>query len=156
MVTRTEDVQLIFSTIAQYRRWVAAEIPGIVPDTDVSYQQINVLYLVRTANASMADMARALNVAPTVITGLVDRLETRGLISRQPHPTDRRRVQLVLTERGNEISQQVEEAVSARINEQIAKLSPSDQQKLREGLRLLQSVTAQLEQSVESTGAPSE
>jgi DNA-binding MarR family transcriptional regulator len=138
---------LIFSAITHYRRWQAQLLPSIVPDIDISYQQLNVLYLVRTGGASMADMARYLGVAPTVITGLVDRLESRGLIRREAHPSDRRRIQLVLTERGHEVSVQVEEAIASRIERQVQLLGESERAQLRTGLELFERLTIDLESS---------
>lgn len=142
---RIDDSRLIFSAITHYRRWLTQLLPSIVPDVDISYQQINVLYLVRTVDASMAEMARILGVAPTVITGLVDRLEARGLIRREAHPSDRRRIQLVLTERGNEISVQVENAIAQRIEDRLQALSERDREHLRTGLELLEKLTIDLE-----------
>ncbi|HET9659498.1 MAG TPA: MarR family transcriptional regulator [Thermomicrobiales bacterium] len=152
MVARSEDTKLIFSAITHYRRWISALIPSIIPEVDVSYQQLNVLYYVRAEDASMADIARMLGVAPTVITGLVDRLEVRGLIRRESHPTDRRRIQLVLTEHGQEISQRVEEAIAARIEQQIGLLDPERQQHLRDGLMLFEQLTTELERQEQPSG----
>jgi DNA-binding MarR family transcriptional regulator len=149
MVVRSEDTKLIFSAITHYRRWISALIPRIIPEVDVSYQQLNVLYYVRAEDASMADIARMLGVAPTVITGLVDRLEVRGLIRRESHPTDRRRIQLVLTEQGQEISRRVEEAIAAGIEQQVNQLDSEQQENLRAGLRLFEQLTTQLEQQEE-------
>jgi DNA-binding MarR family transcriptional regulator len=153
---RIDDSRLIFSAITHYRRWQAQLLPSIVPDVEISYQQLNVLYLVRTGGASMAAMARMLGVAPTVITGLVDRLESRGLIRREAHSSDRRRIQLVLTERGNEISVQVEKAVASRIERQVQLLSDADRVQLRAGLELFERLTIELESSLrqESVSSP--
>lgn len=145
---RDDEPRLIFSSTIYYRRWVTLLVPQVVPDVEISFQQLNVLYLVRKGGASMADMARILGVAPTVITGLVDRLEARGLIRREAHPSDRRRIQLVLTERGNEISMQVEEAIASRIHEQVQLLTPEQRESLHAGLELLQHVMFELEQQV--------
>jgi DNA-binding MarR family transcriptional regulator len=145
MTNREDDSRLIFSAITHYRRWVVMLIPQIVPDVEVSFQQLNVLYQVRVHQASMAEMARNLGVAPTVITGLVDRLEARGLIRREAHASDRRRIQLVLTERGHEISVLLEEAVAERIDRQVSMFDPDQQDQLRAGLELLEQLTADLE-----------
>jgi DNA-binding MarR family transcriptional regulator len=144
---RVDDSRLIFSAIAHYRKWLTQLIPSIVPDVEISYQQLNVLYLVRTDNASMAEMARVLGVAPTVITGLVDRLESRGLIRREAHPSDRRRIQLVLTERGNNVSVQVEEAIASRTQRQVQLLDEEARLHLREGLEIFERLAIELEAS---------
>lgn len=46
-------------------------------------------------------LAEALRVSPRNVTGLVNGLETRGLVKRSPHPTDRRAVLVDLTDDGS-------------------------------------------------------
>lgn len=148
MSSRSGDAKLIFSAYTHYRRWLASLIPTVIPDIEVSYQQLNVLYYVRVEDASMADIARMLGVAPTVITGLVDRLESRGLIRREAHPSDRRRIQLVLTEQGREISEQVEQAITSRIEKQVSALDTEQKQQLRGGMQLFDDLMRELEAEV--------
>jgi len=52
---------------------------------------------------SMRALAQCLQVDPSAITGLVDRLEAKGLVERQPDPGDRRVKALVLTPRGKRV-----------------------------------------------------
>lgn len=51
----------------------------------------------------MKELAICMDFDPSYVTVVADRLETRGLIERQPHPTDRRVKNLVLTEKGAEM-----------------------------------------------------
>jgi DNA-binding MarR family transcriptional regulator len=51
----------------------------------------------------MRSMADSLNCDASYITALADGLESLGLVTREPDPTDRRVRQLVLTERGREM-----------------------------------------------------
>ncbi|QIS09655.1 MarR family winged helix-turn-helix transcriptional regulator [Nocardia arthritidis] len=46
------------------------------------------------------ELARALELSTPTVTRAAIRMEAAGLLSRQPHPTDRRLVVLRLTERG--------------------------------------------------------
>ncbi|MGY1887377.1 MarR family winged helix-turn-helix transcriptional regulator [Blastococcus sp. SYSU DS0753] len=50
--------------------------------------------------SSQRALATALGVTPRNITGLVDALEERGYVRREPHPTDRRITLVTLTELG--------------------------------------------------------
>ena len=45
-------------------------------------------------------LSRALRVTPRNVTGLVDALEADHLVSREPHPTDRRATLVTLTSEG--------------------------------------------------------
>jgi DNA-binding MarR family transcriptional regulator len=48
----------------------------------------------------MKDLAHCMDIDPSYVTLVADRLEKLGLIERQPHPTDRRVKNLVLTAKG--------------------------------------------------------
>ena len=46
------------------------------------------------------DLARTLGVTSAASSGIVDRLEARGHVSRQPHPTDKRRTVVAISASG--------------------------------------------------------
>ena len=54
-------------------------------------------------------LARALQVSPRNVTGLVDALEAGGFVRRSPHPTDRRATLVTLTEQGTQTVTEMEE-----------------------------------------------
>jgi DNA-binding MarR family transcriptional regulator len=83
---------------------------------------------------AMSDLAEALHCDASNVTGIVDRLETRGLIARRGDDHDRRVKMLVVTEKGAELRKRL----LARISEPppaIATLSVADQRALRDILR---------------------
>ena len=53
-------------------------------------------------------LAEALKVTPRAVTGLVDALAADGLVTREPHPTDRRATLVTLTSRGETLVAQLE------------------------------------------------
>ncbi len=52
---------------------------------------------------SAAQLAQRSGLAPTTLTSMLDRLEAAGLVRREPHATDRRRWNLVLTDKAKEL-----------------------------------------------------
>ncbi len=56
--------------------------------------------LSRQGPMTQKDLSRVLKCTPRNVTGLVDALLKAELVERLPHPTDRRAVQVALTERG--------------------------------------------------------
>ena len=82
----------------------------------------------------MSALADALACDNSNVTGIVDRLEDRGLVERQPSPLDRRVKLLVLTGEGR----RVRELIAARMTTPpppIAELPAKDQRELRDLLR---------------------
>jgi len=82
---------------------------------------------------AMSALADALFCHASNVTGIVDRLETRGLVERQAGREDRRVKTLVLTEAGKRVRSQVVELMR-RPPPEIAELSASDQRALRDVL----------------------
>lgn len=56
-----------------------------------------VSYLLARGPLGQHELAAALGVTTGSVTPLVDRLERRGIVTRKPHPTDRRRNIVALT-----------------------------------------------------------
>jgi MarR family transcriptional regulator, organic hydroperoxide resistance regulator len=81
---------------------------------------------------AMSELAEALYCHASNVTGIVDRLEARGLVERRPG-RDRRVKTLALTEEGAAVRERVVELVSAPPPE-IAALSAADQRALRDVL----------------------
>jgi DNA-binding MarR family transcriptional regulator len=100
---------------------------------DLSGSQLHALYLLGQPR-SMGDLAQRLVCDASNVTGLVDRLESRGLIERRPGPDDRRVRMLVLTRAGEELRTRA----LARFTEApagIASLTLAEQRALRDLLR---------------------
>jgi DNA-binding MarR family transcriptional regulator len=70
------------------------------------------LLMILLANGSVSPkpLARALAVTAPKLTQLLDRLEERGLLERQPNPQDGRSQLVVLTESGRRLSLEAEAA----------------------------------------------
>lgn len=70
---------------------------------DLSTSQFNVLNLLRSSPAglSQSELSRRLIMHRSNVTGLVDRLEKRGLVERKDVASDRRAYRVVLTADGD-------------------------------------------------------
>lgn len=63
----------------------------------LSESELQALEHLSTGPLGPAEIARRLDVSTAASTGIVDRLVERGHVTRQPHATDRRRTEVVLT-----------------------------------------------------------
>src|SRR3954471_7892297 len=79
----------------------------------------------------MRELACALRCDNSNVTGIVDRLEARGLVERRPSAEDRRVKMLVVTERGAELRGKVKRRMEEP-PEALERLSPEDQRLLRD------------------------
>jgi len=96
--------------------------------------QAKVLALLRRGPLPMRQIAQTLSCEPSNITGIVDRLEARGLVARQPDPDDRRIKRVATTEAGRIASEELRESLHfARAP--LAALAPGERGQLRDLLQ---------------------
>jgi len=81
------------------------------------------------APLAMCRVAEALDCDPSNVTGIVDRLERRGLVERRADPRDRRVKHLVLTDQGEELRKRLLAELSEPPSA-IESLSAADQRTL--------------------------
>ena len=82
----------------------------------------------------MHELASMLACDNSNVTGIVDRLEARGLVARQPYAADRRVKHLVLTQLGVQLREQMRARI-APAPEALSRLSGAEQRQLRDLLR---------------------
>jgi len=70
---------------------------------DLTGQQAGLLLRLRPGALSPRQLAPVLGTDHAGMTRLVDRLEGKGLVARQPHPQDRRSIVVGLTDAGREV-----------------------------------------------------
>src|SRR5438477_4760478 len=106
-----------------------AHLPACRAELDLSPIQCHVLHLIEPRRPlPMSRLAETLSCDPSNVTGLVDRLESRGLVRRQPSAQDRRVKVLQLTPEGARIRAQLLKRMAER-SLPLARL-PADQQRM--------------------------
>jgi DNA-binding MarR family transcriptional regulator len=87
--------------------------------------------LSRSSGISQQDLARQLDMHASRLVGLIDALEQRGLVAREPNPTDRRVYSLRLTEQGQEALGAIGAAARAHNEAICACLTDTEREQLR-------------------------
>jgi DNA-binding MarR family transcriptional regulator len=110
-------------------------LPSLAAEFELSPAQCHVLHLIEPGRpVPMGEVAGALSCDASNVTGLVDRLEARGLVARQPSPADRRVKVLTLTAAGRRIRAVLIERLTSP-PDTLGRLSAQEQRVLVELLR---------------------
>jgi DNA-binding MarR family transcriptional regulator len=126
-----EAWSLVFELAMENR----ARLMDALEELDLTFMQAHVLRLLDPATPRpMRELAETLKCDASNITGIVDRLEARGLVARGSAPSDRRVKALSPTGAGLEMRQRVLEALLQPPPE-IEALPASDKRALRDILR---------------------
>jgi DNA-binding MarR family transcriptional regulator len=116
-----------------------ADLPTLAAEFDLSPAQCHVLHLIEPDRpVPMGQIAENLACDASNVTGLVDRLESRGLVRRQPSAGDRRIKVLELTPAGARLRSVVMERMTEP-PEILGRLSLEEQ---RELVRILKRLLA--------------
>ena len=107
-----------------------ASLPAMAAELSLSPAQCTVLHFIEPGRAvPMGAIASAMACDASNVTGLVDRLEARGLIKRQPSPGDRRVKVLTLTTTGVRVRTTLVQRMTAP-PEALGRLTPDEQRAL--------------------------
>src|SRR2546427_4354704 len=105
-------------------------LPSAGAESDLSPIQCHVLHLIEPGRPlPMSRLADTLSCDASNVTGLVDRLESRGLVRRQASPKDRRVKVLQLTPTGMRLRTHLLRQMT-RGSLQLSRLSPNQQRAL--------------------------
>ncbi len=79
---------------------------------------------------SSAQLSRKLHVTPSNITGIIDRLESKGLVTRIQKKGDRRVHLISLTPSGTDLSKNLPDPIERKLISGLANLAPEQVQNL--------------------------
>ncbi|EGX57388.1 MarR family transcriptional regulator [Streptomyces zinciresistens K42] len=125
-----EVVDLIGSVVARYHEEYE-EAAGVHALTGA---QARLLSLLSLEPLPMRKLAQRLRCEPSNVTGIVDRLESRGLVERRPDPADRRVKLAAATDEGRAVARGLRESLRFA-REPLAGLSDEERLSLRDLLR---------------------
>ena len=91
--------------------------------------------LAGTDGQSQRELSARLGVHPNVMVSLIDTLEAQWLVTRMPHPNDRRAFAVTLTEKARDLLPALEEQSRAMEDEVTATLTPAERASLLGMLR---------------------
>ncbi|MEV7724060.1 MarR family winged helix-turn-helix transcriptional regulator [Streptomyces sp. NPDC101733] len=125
-----EVVELIGDVVARYH----TEYEEAAASHQLTGAQARVLTMLALEPLPMRRIAKKLRCEPSNVTGIVDRLELRGLVARHPDPDDRRVKLAAPTEEGLRTAERLRESLDFA-REPLAELSAEERSALRDLLR---------------------
>ncbi|WP_019057990.1 MarR family winged helix-turn-helix transcriptional regulator [Streptomyces prunicolor] len=125
----TEDLGLV-DGLAQLSFLVQSALAEIAGQYDLSVVQTRMLGILRDREPTMNQLGHHLGLDKSSITGLVDRAQRRGLVTRTPSTVDRRSFQVSITDAGRQLVEQVAAQFAERIERCVEPLPATDRKRL--------------------------
>jgi DNA-binding MarR family transcriptional regulator len=125
----TEDLGMV-DALAQLSFLVQNALAEIAGEYDLSITQTRLLGILRDREPTMNQLGHHLGLDKSSITGLVDRAQRRGLVTRTPSTVDRRSFQVSITDAGRRLTEQVAARFAERIERCVEPLPATDRKRL--------------------------
>ena len=101
--------------------------------TAVQAMVINFLY--DDDRITSSDLGKVTGLDSATLTGILDRLETAGLVERKQHPQDRRAIQVCLTAKGKDVAKKTHTLIDQANKEFLSRLSSGERDELKKLLK---------------------
>lgn len=124
-----EDFGLV-DALAQLSFLVQSSLAEIAGQYDLSVVQTRMLGILRDREPTMNQLGRHLGLDKSSITGLVDRAQRRGLVTRTASAVDRRSFQVSITDAGRQLVEQVAAQFAEQIERRVEPLPETDRKRL--------------------------
>ena len=124
--------QSVGFAITKARNLVVAEMDAALKDLNITSPQVGILLSVTDGAATTPfELARLLGIDTGLMTRMLDKLETRGLLERSRSVEDRRVVNLTLTKAGGAVAARIPEIAPVVLNARLQKFSSEEFDELR-------------------------
>jgi DNA-binding MarR family transcriptional regulator len=141
MMTAVEAVDVDLATgLIRLARLVQDVFARVSGRYGLTATQARLLCMLTEGPRGMGELAGLLGVEKAAVTGLVDRVEQRGLVERAAVPEDRRALRVRLTPVGQQQAVAVHGEVCDQLDGLAAELPPPDRERLRRSVARMTSV----------------
>jgi DNA-binding MarR family transcriptional regulator len=134
------DTTGILIKIRKIVRSINLESKKIQKEYGVSIPQVlclNFLYDSKNYNATQGEIRKFLNLNSSTVSGIIDRLEAKGLVARLPKSGDRRMVTIALTSKGEKLLTRIPSLLQEKLTERLEKLDDKTLHQIIDSLELL-------------------
>lgn len=133
----------ILIKIRKIVRSVDIESKKIQKNHGVSIPQVlclNFLHESPNYQSTQSEIRKFLNLNPSTVSGIINRLEKKGYLARLPKLGDRRIVNIALTSSGEKLLNTIPALLHDQLSEKLTRLDASEFNKVQEGLDTLVSI----------------
>lgn len=116
---------------------IAGVLTRIGGEHDLSLTQLRVLGILRDRRARVTELAAYLGLDKSTMSGLIDRAQRRGLLTRGKNPDDGRVVEVYITPAGLELVERLDDDIRRALAPKTGRLDPDQLDHLVELLELV-------------------
>jgi MarR family 2-MHQ and catechol resistance regulon transcriptional repressor len=137
---KQDFIPLVRELVRAYQAFAAVDAAGY-RDSDLTVPQADVLFtLGNTAGLTFKEIGEQTLITKGTLTGVVDRMEEKGLVRRIAQPDDRRCTRVVLTAKGSRVFQKEFPRQISYIKQRFDRMDKASQKQALESLRTIREI----------------
>jgi DNA-binding MarR family transcriptional regulator len=125
------------------RKLVRTAFAGVEADLSLPHMEI-IKTLQEEGRKHIAEIGEKLQIPKPQMTHLIDRLERLEMVTRQADTSDRRVTNIVLTDKGRAITEELDRAITGSIRDRLSCLTDRELKELSASLRKLGDILTKL------------
>lgn len=138
---REQAIDRFWETVPPLWNFVRSHIRATATGNyDITVEQFHVLRYVRRGSGSMSELATAKNISRPAMSQAVDVLVKKGLLTRIQSKTDRRFVELALTDDGNSLLNTVFKETRTWMKGRLSKLSAGELETIAKAMDIMKTM----------------
>jgi DNA-binding MarR family transcriptional regulator len=114
---------------------LAVNVDRRLAEFDMTHAQYGIFSRLQSAPSTAADLARSSMTDTGAMTRMLDRLEEKGFVQRSRSSTDRRIVEVSLTDKGRQIADRMREVAVDMLNHHLRGFTPEEVEQFKTFLR---------------------
>jgi len=140
-MSKFESISQIISLNRNINRTLRHEFHGLMQDSGFTFPQLSVIsILAKNGKQKVSDVSEKMGLSDSTVSGILDRLEQKGIIERKRNKDDRRVVKIYLSNGSQEICQEFHRKREEYFAHLLKELSKQEINDIIKGLEILNRV----------------
>ncbi len=140
-MSKFESISQIISLNRNINRTLRHEFHGLMQDSGFTFPQLSVIsILAKNGKQKVSDISEKMGLSDSTVSGILDRLEQKGIIERKRNKDDRRVVKIYLSNGSQEICQEFHRKREEYFAHLLKELSEQEINDIIKGLEILNRV----------------
>lgn len=140
-MSKFESISKIISLNRNFNRTLRHEFHGLMQDSGFTFPQLSVIsILAKNGKQKVSDISEKMGLSDSTVSGILDRLEQKGIIERKRNKDDRRVVKIYLSKGSQEICQEFHRKREEYFAHLLKELSEQEINDIIKGLEILNRV----------------
>ena len=140
-MSKFESISQIINLSRNFNRTLRHKFHNLMQDSDFTLPQLSVIsILAKNGEQKVSDISEKMGLSDSTVSGILDRLEQKGIIERKRNKDDRRVVKIYLSKGSQEICQEFHRKREEYFTHLLKELSEQEINDIIKGLEILNRV----------------